>query len=206
MTQVLWRQYKQFSGCLIRGTDAIVPQDPTKHLSCAAWLAAEVEAPVYGTVQSYDGAGISAGLLHNILVAPRDLSQGDLGLLVRRMLDTLDTLARAYGYTSAQPFNAALRSKAWVLSSDGKFRFDGIHAPGVLVPGDKLRDWVAPPNGVVPQTGTDWTQAADMATIFHSLFVDVNTRKVQEDFAIEWLAKGNRTNEMRVYRTFGGHP
>lgn len=202
MTTALWREYKSFSGCLVRGTDSIdQPQAPTIHFSCAAYLTAQAEAPHWGLVQSFDGAGISAGLLHNILVFPRDLTQGDLGLLVRRMIDVLARLDPYY----ARMFDAELASKAWVLSQDGKFRFDGAHAPGMLVPGDKLRDWVAPTGGKVPRSGADWDQAAKMATLFHELFANRSARKVQEDFAIEWLARGNRTAELEVYRMFTGH-
>jgi hypothetical protein len=207
-TNVLWRQYKEFSGCLIRGTDPILPQDPKKHMSCAAWLTAEAEAPSYGFVQSYDGAGISAGLLHNILVFPKDLTQGDLGLLVRRMIDAVNTdMIAVFGGAQApeHALDAEVRMKGWTLAADGKFRFDAAHAPGTLVPGDKLRDWVAPPGGKVPQTGADWEQAAKMATLFHELFKNPAARKIQEDFAISWLAGGNRTAELEVYRKFSGH-
>jgi hypothetical protein len=197
MTNVLWRQYKEFSGCLIRGTDPIVPQDSSKHLSCAAWLTSEAEAPSYGFVQSYDGPGISAGLLHNILVAPRDLTQGDLGLLVRRLLDVMNS---DYDY-QGRAFNAELASKGWTLAQDGKFRT----SDGKLVPGAALRDWVAPPNGHVPQTGPHWGHASEIATVFHNLFSAKSGRKVQEDFAIGWLARGNRAAELEVYRKFSGH-
>ena len=195
MTNVLWRQYKDYAGCLIRGTDPIVPQDPSKHLSCAAWLTAEAEGPSYGFVQSYDGAGISAGLLHNILVFPRDLTPGDLGLLVRRLLDAMDP---DFDHAGAA-FEAELKRKDWTLAQDGKFRM----APGgKLVSGTALRDWAAPPAGRVPRSGADWEQASRVAVLFHNLFTARKGRKIQEDFAIAWLARGNRTAELDVYRTF----
>jgi hypothetical protein len=168
------------------------------HLSCAAWLTAEAEAPSYGFVQSYDGAGISAGLLHNILVFPKDLSQGDLGLLVRRMLDRMPD--QHYDH-AAIAFAAEVKSKAWTLSPDGKFRMPD----GKLVPGAKLRDWAAPPDGRAPQSGANWEQASKVATLFHDLFTANAGRKVQEDFAIEWLARGNRTAELEVYRASTKH-
>jgi len=192
MTNVLWRQYKDFSGCLIRGTAPVVPQDPTKHLSCAAWLTSEAEGPSYGYVQSYDGAGISAGLLHNILVFPRDLTQGDLGLLTRRLLDAMPS--RNSG------FSEELARQGWVLSQDGKFRTKD----GKVVSGAALRNWAAPTNGRVPRSGPDWEQAAKVATLFHEMFSARYGWKVQEDFAIEWLARGNRTAELEVYRAFTG--
>lgn len=194
MTTVLWRQYKDYSGCLIRGTAPIVPQDPSKHLSCAAWLTSEAEAPSYGYVQSYDGAGISAGLLHNVLVLPKDLVPGDLGVLVRRLLDVMPN---DYNY-AARAFEAELKSKSWTLAQDGKIRI----SDGKVVSGGALRNWAAPPDGRVPRTGTDWEQAKKVAQLFHDLFVDRNGWKVQEDFAIAWLARGNRAAEMEVYRKF----
>lgn len=194
MTNVLWRQYKDFSGCLIRGTAPIVPQDPTKHLSCAVWLTSEAEAPSYGYVQSYDGAGISAGLLHNILVLPRDVSPGDLGVLTRRLLDAMP------GTDIAAMFDAELATRGWTLAQDGKFR----QRDGKLVSGSNLRNWAAPSDGRVPRSGVDWEQAKRVAILFHHLFAAYRGWKVQEDFAIEWLARGNRTAEMSVYRTFTG--
>jgi hypothetical protein len=206
MTNVLWRQYKEFSGCLIRGTDPIIPQDPTRHMSCAAWLTAEAEAPSFGFVQSYDGAGISAGLLHNILVMPATMTQGDLGQLVRRMIDAVNLANKYSGFPVRHDLDVEIEMKGWVLASDGKFRYSAEHAPGSLVSGAVLRDWVAPPNGHVPRSGPQWEHAAKMALLFHELFKAPSARKVQEDFAIEWLARGNRESEMRVYRTFGGQP
>jgi hypothetical protein len=194
MTNVLWRQYKDFSGCLIRGTAPVVPQDPTKHLSCAAWLTSEAEGPSYGYVQSYDGAGISAGLLHNILVFPRDLTQGDLGLLTRRLLDTMP-LADVSRHLLEE-----VGRQGWSLAQDGKFRLPG----GKLVSGSALRNWAAPTDGRVPRSGADWEQASKVAVLFHNLFASPVGWRVQEDFAIEWLARGNRTAELAVYRAFTG--
>jgi len=187
----LWRKYKEFSGCLVRGTVAISnPQSPELHLSCAAYLTAQVEAPHFGLVQSYDGAGISAGLLHNILVGPRDLSQGSLGKLTRRVLD-------AIGGSSA--FNHELAVKGWTLGTDGTFI-----SKGAAVSGAALRDWVAPPGGKVPKSGPEWDQAAKMASIFHDIFSDPNGFAAQERYAMEWLAAGNRQAELAVYRKFSG--
>jgi hypothetical protein len=198
MTSVLWRQYKDYSGCLIRGTAPIVPQDPSKHLSCAAWLTAEAEGPSYGYVQSYDGAGISAGLLHNVLVLPKDLVPGDLTVLVRRLLDAMP---ENYHY-AARAFEAELKTKSWTLAPDGKIRlFDGK-----IVSGGALRNWAAPSDGRVPRVGADWEQAKKIAQLFHDLFVDRNGWKIQEDFAIAWLARGNRAAELEVYRKFSGQP
>ncbi len=199
---VLWRQYKEFSGCLVRGTAPIVPQDPSKHLSCAAWLTSEAEAPSYGYVQSYDGAGISAGLLHNILVAPRELTQGDLGQLLRRIFD----VALPYERKNTIDVGAdiILRSAAahgWNLAPDGKFRTQD----GKLVDGAALRNWVAPKNGKVPRSGPDWESASALALSFNKLFSWQPSWKIQEDFAIEWLARGNRAAELEVYRASSGH-
>lgn len=200
---VLWRQYKGFSGCLVRGTEPIVPQDPSKHLSVAAWLTSEAEAPSYGFVQSYDGAGISAGLLHNILVFPATMEQGDLGQLVHRILDAAhvvegETVRKVAGVENIED---SIAHEGWVLAPDGKFRTKN----GQLVPGAALRNWVAPPDGRVPQTGPNWNLASEMATYFNQLFAWDGSYKIQEDFAIEWLARGNRTAELDVYRRYSGH-
>ena len=70
--------------------------------------------------------------------------------------------------------------------------------------GSNLRNWAAPTDGRVPRSGVDWEQAKKVAILFHHLFAAPRGWKVQEDFAIEWLARGNRAAEMSVYRTFTG--
>lgn len=200
---VLWREYKGWSGCLVRGTVPVAVQDPRRHMSCAAWLTSEAECPQWGTCQSYDGAGISAGLLHNVLVYPKDLAQGDLGKLLRRMFDVKDAEPNAVAEkTLMDTLPLKGRQEGWRLAEDGRYR----KANGALVGGADLRDWVAPPAGRVPRGGDHWTRAAYIATIFHKLFSRPELFKVQEDFAIEWLARGNRSAELEVYRRYTEDP
>jgi hypothetical protein len=194
MTTVLWRQFKDHSGCLVRGDVPVsAPSDPNLHLSCAVYLTAQVEAPYYGLVQSYDGAGISAGLLHNILVNPGDMSQGSLGKLTRRVVDAIGGSAW---------LALALAEKGWTLAPDGTFK----SRTGGTVSGADLRNWVSPPNGVVPKAGADWNRAVKMAGIFHDIFSDPKGFRAQEQYAMEWLAAGNRQMELAVYQKFTGAP
>lgn len=194
---VLWREHKGFSGCLVRGVVPIVAHDPAKHLSCAAWLASQVEGPSYGYVQSYDGAGISAGLLHNVLVYPRDMTPGDLGLLVRKLLDAMPNDGTGAN-RAAVAFEAEMKTQGWLLPPDGKFRLSS----GEPVSGAALRAWAAPPDGRAPRSGPEWDQAVRVALLFHDLFSAAKGWKAQEDFAIGWLSRGNRAAELEVYRTF----
>jgi hypothetical protein len=195
MTSILWRQFKGHSGCLVRGTVPIsAPCAPKVHLSCAAYLTAQVEAPYFGTVQSFDGAGISAGFLHDILVFPADLSQGSLGIVVYKV-------ALAAMNAGGVLINE-LKARGWTLGQDGKFRDAG----GALVSGAALRNWVAPPDGKVPQSGPQWDQAARLALAFHNLFSDPAGFAVQEQCAIKWLVSGNRTAETAVYQHYMNQP
>ena len=200
MVEVLHRTYKTYSGCLVRGVRPFAaPADVELHLDRAVWLAAQLEGPKFGTVQSYDGCGISAGLLHNIAVLPKSLEQGSLFALLRRMIVSTANLPSV-------PLDAlvhALAEVGWAVAHDGKLRTSS----GVLVSGAAIRNEFAPPNGKVPnKTGADWAKAARWAAIFHEAFADPLTERGQIDYAIEWLAAGNRADELAVYRRFIPQP
>jgi len=191
--EVLHRVFRDHAGCLVRGTVPITaPSDPTNHMSCAAFLTSRLEAPTFGLVQSYDGAGISGGLLHNIAVMPRSLEQGSLWTLVRRILDD------GPATPSRTALVQALADMGWEISVDGKVR----DARGQVVGGRVLRNWIAPPEGVVPKTGPNWEQAAKVALLFHNLLADPTSFRAQERYSIEWLCAGNKAAELDVYSKY----
>lgn len=195
MTDVLWRQWKDYSGCLIRGTvRATAPSDASNHMSCAAFLTSQLEAPSYGLVQSYDGAAMSGGLLHNIAVMPKGLEQGSLWGLMRRLLDVDEVRTSMAGVA----FNTAIKGAGWQLSADGILR-----GPcGIRVPGKQIRDTLTPMGGKVPKSGENWKKAARWAELFHELLSLPAGFSAQEQYAIAWLCAGNRSDELDVYQHY----
>src|SRR5688572_11750639 len=76
------------AGCLIHGTVPVLPPEGDQvlsHLDRAYYLATALESPRYGSVQSYDGAAMSAGPFHFVAVLPKTLTQGPLWALLRRL-------------------------------------------------------------------------------------------------------------------------
>lgn len=190
-----WIQFGEYSGLLIN--DGILVEqshfDLTQHMHRAVWLTSQIEAPRFGLVQSYDGAGISGGLLHNVAVLPKSLEQGDLFQLVARMSHTAT-------YPIVTRFFGDLVMK---ITPDGKVRYGS----GVEVPGMTLRNIVAPPGGKVPRKGADYDAALRAATVFNRLFADPTGFRAQIDFAVDWLARGKAVVEQAVYAKYvNGYP
>jgi len=144
--QSRWVQFKNFSGYLARGGPRIdQPVNPAMHVDRAVYLAGQLEAGSWGTVQSYDGCGMSGGILHNISVSPKDLSQGDFFSL----LFTVSSRATQ----AFAPIAAEFTRLGWKLTSDGKLR---IAATGALVPGAAIRlEFSGVIGGNVPKAGSD---------------------------------------------------
>lgn len=211
MSNVLWRQWHNYSGCLVRaaGPKIQLPiNTDRRHISAAIWLTSQLEAPSYGLVQSYDGAAMSAGLLHNIAVQPKSMEQGDFFGLLRAMFDggLAAPLRTSIEVSLLRPCDEANRfgrySLGWTITADGKLR----DATGKLVTGWAIRNEFTPDNGVVPETGPKWEQAAGWAGLFGEAFSDPSGFTAQNAFAERWLARGNKANEIAVYRRFAEQP
>lgn len=199
-----WFTLHGYSGIMLRGTVPIMMTDfaplnggrPVNHMDRAVWLTSQVEAPKWGTVQGYDGAAMSAGLLHNVSVLPKNLSQGDMFGLLGKIFD----YAAAAGGANVAVTNMkqSLAAKGWTVAKDGVLRL----ASGVPVSGQAIRDEFSPPDGKVPQQGPQYDQAKRWATLFHDLFSDPGTRRAQIDFAATWLARGQGQTEMSIYQKY----
>jgi hypothetical protein len=191
MTTVIWIRYQQFAGCKINGTVAVAPPTTKKHMDRAYYLTALMEAPFYGAVQSYDGAGMSAGPLHNIAVYPRSLTQGSLFSLLQ---------ALEYAETKSPHLYelwTAYRKHNWFVGKDGKLR--NIKT-GDLISGKDILDVFTPPAGRVPKTGAQWETAKRWAWLHHLLFADSATFEAQKDFAIRWLISTHKDVESQFYK------
>ena len=189
-----WVQYKTWSGIAVPGEVEFVQPETTKHMERAVWLTSRLEAPRWGSVQSYDGAGMSGGLLHNIAVQPRDMAQGSLFALIREIADDSDATASS----DVQELLSGFRRVGWTLALDGKLRFQD----GVLVSGEAIRRVFTPPDGKVPRRGGYYTSAEIWALRFHNALSSQLTFRAQTRYAIRWLAAGNKQDELAVYRRF----
>ena len=85
------------------------PLDPESHAQRAVWLSSQLEAPSWGSVQGYDGCGMSAGLLHNTAVLPNGGRpvQGRLWSLV----DAMHKHPNAASASALKPYSAAIAAR-----------------------------------------------------------------------------------------------
>lgn len=192
-----WVQYKAYSGIKIAGTVEFVQPLTTLHMERAVWLTSRLEAPRWGSIQSYDGAGMSGGLLHNIAVQPRSMEQGSLFALLRAIVDDSESMdASATG--AVWDMETAFHGMEWKLAPDGKLR----RSDGTLVPGKEIRETFTPPNGQVPRRGREYNIARVWAERFHALLSSQSTFRAQSRYAALWLASGNKVMELDVYRKY----
>ncbi|HEY5658271.1 MAG TPA: hypothetical protein VIY27_10845 [Myxococcota bacterium] len=187
---------KTKAGALIHGTVPVTPDafDLELHMHRAVYLTSALEAPKWGTVQSYDGAAMSGGLIHNIALMPKTMTQGSFFGLLRR----IELTAR-----DPRPFQIIWRNLAaegCYVAQDGKLRRTDN---GKLVSGRAIRALFTPPNGNVPKRGPHWETAKAWAIAFHELFTHRSTYLAQIDFAAEWMARGRGALEMSVYNDHG---
>lgn len=185
-----WVTYKHYSGYVVDGGPPVQLPESHMHLHImrAVWLASRLEAPRYGSVQGYDGAGMSGGLLHNIAVMPQSMEQGSFFELLSRVM-------------TASPSDAAdvklsLAQKGWHVAPDGWLR----DSTGAKVSAQNIRNEFSGPDGKVPRAGSDRQRA--WAEMFHRLFAAPGTHLAQMSYAAEWLARGNSKAESEVYRYY----
>lgn len=189
-----WVTYKNYSGYIVDG-GPIVELSPTEknlHVMRAVWLTSRLEGSHFGTVQGYDGAGMSAGLLHNIAVFPRTLEQGSFFALLARVM----TASPA----DAEEVREALGMQGWQVGRDGVLR----NVEGVKVSGREIRNEFSGPEGKVPRRGSERQRA--WAERFHRLFAAQGAHLAQIDYAAEWLAAGYGSTELDIYKRFTLQP
>ncbi|HMI92188.1 MAG TPA: hypothetical protein VK509_12520 [Polyangiales bacterium] len=174
------------------------PLQADLHAQRAVWLAAQLEAPRWGSVQGYDGCGMSAGLLHNTALLPG----GHAGPVQGSLWKLLDTMQKHPGATAAPALRALLgrlQACGWEIAPHGL-----LVAAGTLkavTPSAILRE-LTPPDGSVAQSGTGWQRASSWALAFHEAFAEPPTRAAQVDYAGRWLAADGRGDEHRLYALF----
>jgi hypothetical protein len=199
MSTARWAKYKDWSGIVIRGeVPFVAPPDSLRHMHRAVWLTSQLEGAHFGTVQSYDGAGISAGLLHNVAVLPKSMDQGDLWQLVGEIIRVSERGDYRGNYGPVR-LSDRLLNKRWVVREDGVLRHVDT---GLSIKGYDIRNEIAPPGGVVPRKGDYYGRAVAWAQLFHEAFADPATHGVQVEHAVRWLSRGQRDLELTAYLAF----
>lgn len=190
MVRVSWISFHNYSGCRIHGTLKVSPPTDTLHMSRAYYLTAMLEAPKFGSVQSYDGAAMSGGPMHNIAVYPRGLKQGSMFPLLRA-LEVIEEHS-----TAIKDLWAAYAQVGWFVARDGKLRNWNT---GKEISGKEIRDEFTPLGGKVPRSGAAWKRAKRWALLHHRVFSDPNTFKAQRNFAIDYLLRTQKSYEDAFY-------
>lgn len=192
MSKASFVTFKNHAGWMVRGTTIMVPPTPPNiHMQVVAYITAQIETGgKFGTVQSYDGAGMSAGLLHNVAVLPASMEQGDLWALLAAI--------RKSG-ASLNGFGVHAAKKGWVLSDDGVLSHEGKK-----VSGEDIRlAFVGSKDGNGPET---YTEGKVWAEEFADLFSSPATFAAQVAYAVRWLTTGKSALENQAYDRFAaGH-
>jgi len=195
MSKLVYLTYQdKYAGIKIAGDKpVVVPTGTTRqaHMQRAFYLMAQLEAPMWGSVQSYDGAAMSGGPAHWVAVLPRTMQQGPLFQLLRR----IEMVPGA----PVKPLWDALAAEGWYVARDGMLR---DKKSGAVISGKAIRNAFTPQDGKVPQAGKDKLKAEKWALLFHDLLSDPKTFATQADHSIEYLIQGSEDLEMKAYRLF----
>ena len=197
MTQPTRVTYRTWAGISIRGD---IPWDPhtikkENHLDKACWLTSAVEVGAkFGTVQSYDGAGISCGIDQKIALFPKTMLQGELWKFLLKIEE---------GIPASNPNLKAvldgLDKAGWYLDTKGVLRQKSNGAP---VNGQQLRAEFSPPNGVVPASGPDFDKAVHWAQTMSRLMSDPVTFNIQTRQTKNDLLTSQKDLESQVYSRY----
>lgn len=193
MSNAEYRMYKGYSGFLVKGTTPVsmaLHPDQCPHMERAFHLVAQLEASKWGSVQSYDGAGMSAGPLHNTAINPKNMTQGSLWKLMRK----IELMAPACD--SVHAVWRRLREANMFVSRVGDLRY---YDRGHRVSAEDIRNLFTPPDGKVRAGGPEHEQAEEWALLFHRLFADGATWYAQKEHAIEWMINTRQSGEEAAY-------
>ncbi|NBP56914.1 hypothetical protein EBU71_10370 [bacterium] len=193
------KTWKQYSGCLIDDKYTVYEKPKNKsHIERALYLTSLVEVGgKFGLIQSYDGAGMSAGLEHKIAVLPKSLEQGSIWELINEMRSAIDP-------DSCYPLRMLLKAFnkcGWTLDNAGVLR---DMKTGLKVHGSVVRNEFTPSNGKVPPSGPEWEKAKRWAELFNELFNNPLTFRIQIESAKKSLLLSNKTVEINAYRGICG--
>ena len=199
MRAVKHRTWKTYSGCLINDNFTLYPNPNTNnHLDRALYLTSLVEVGgKFGLVQSYDGAGMSAGLEQKIAIYPKSLAQGSLW----QMLLELKVAVKESDCPPLKNIIKALSDTGWFLDNAGILRH---RKNGSEVTGSEIRNEFTPPDGKTPSSGSDWEKAKHWAILFNELFNHPATFDIQIMSAKKSLLLSNKASEYTAYKATTG--
>lgn len=198
---IQYRTYRDYAGFIVRGNIPVpIPDSNAPHIVRAAYLLSQMEAANYGTVQSYDGCGISAGPLHAIAVSPSTKKQGALWGLLANIFEQVEP-----GDDNAvDELRAFFKNRGVVVTQNGALVY---RENGRKVGGEDIRSILfSSPNGVTPSSGPAHIVAKATVMRFHRAFSSPSTFRAQEAFTIKWLMSGRQEIEANAYSKYAKTP
>ena len=195
MNTARWIKYKDYSGFVLIGERTFShPVNENVHLDRAVFLAGQLESKYWGTVQNYDGCGMSGGILHNTAVLP---SSAKKPLQIGSLLPLISSIVSEYPYASSV---LALVNKLNTL--DWYFKGDVLHSrkDNLAVSGREIRaEFSGSSKGAVKSTGPEADKAVEWLTLFSELLSSDFTFALQSKFAANWIAENCMAPNLRGY-------
>jgi len=193
----------KYAGVRIKGKVEIERLESLRTLERAEWLTAQVESGGrFGTVISYDGTGMTAGLHQCIAVYPKEITrddgiaandQGPLWKLLNEIRIPLVSgdVVHPFWWAFVDKMGEAgmkLTLKNTVVSVD----------TGNPVFGKDIRmEFTGSKDGIMPESGPGRKRAEMWANIFSGLFSIPETHTVQRQSGLRYFAKRVATARLR---------
>lgn len=186
LSKVKWTKFRNYSGARISGTVPYKLPDPSTLLERSVWLTAQTESGgKFGSVMSYDGSGMTAGLHQAIAVYPREIRESDGNPLDDQgELWALLCDIKKVAPLIVDPLEIALLDVGWKLSEGHLYFTDNRPVPGPII-----RDEFTPIDGIVPRWGESWGSAKGWALLFHDVFASPATFVAQVEFGKRHFVK-----------------
>lgn len=187
MVDMKMKQFGAHSGVIVQGTKSALEWegfDRYAHIDRALLLTLAVEGPKWGTVQTYDGAGISAGLLHHIAAFPANKTLGSFWPLYFQCIEVAPEFALA---------DVKRNARGQVLNAHG----DALN-------GDMVRMlFTGSERGYTRQLTPEISARIES---IHRLFADPRTYAIQAEAARDWLWKTTGKYPVGIFLPVGNIP
>lgn len=172
MMTARYTKYNGYAGYVIKGEEPIRESplfNKEKHLHrILLLLSSGIESSTWGTVQSYDGAGISAGLLHHVATLPKQQVRGNaFWALIQEFYDRKLEKIPGVEMRGGVPYDS--ETGVVLIGDDIRRLFTGTSIGFTHNP---------PPPGVL-----------ERVELIHRLFASKDTRTAQIAAAEGWLVQ-----------------
>jgi hypothetical protein len=193
--------FKEYAGVSIKGDVDLGPPGP-RHMDAASWLTAQVESGgKFGTVISYDGTGITAGIHQAIAVYPNELTFKDDGNALDDQGPLWKLLDRCF---KAHPDLQLVTDMKQYLFDLGMVLVNGVvHDSRTEKPvhGRFIRHVLTgSTEGVTPLDGPGRKRAEEAAGMFSVFFSDLRMQKIQLEWGGEHLLSRVQKTKLRYLR------